>query len=44
MKRNDLNPKNLSQNEADTIIDFVGKVLDIIVIKTGGKPSFGGKK
>lgn len=25
MKRNDLNPKNLSQNEADTIVDFVKK-------------------
>lgn len=44
MKRNNLKPKNLSQNEADTIVDFVKKVLDIIVDKTGGKPSFGGKK
>lgn len=38
------NTRNLSQDEADTIVSIVKKVLDVIVDKTGGKPTFGGKK
>lgn len=36
--------KNLSQGESDTIVSIVKKVLDVIVIVTGGKPTFGSKK
>ena len=35
---------NLSQNEADTFLTYAKKVLDLIVVMNGGKPSFGGKK
>lgn len=36
--------RNLSHDEADTIVSIVKKVLDVIVDMTGGKPTFGGKK
>ena len=36
--------RNLSQGEADTIVRIVKKVLDVIVDKTGGRPTLGSKK
>ena len=36
--------RNLSQGEADTIVSIVKKVLDVIVDKTGGRPTLGSKK
>lgn len=39
-----VNTNNLSPQEGDTIKNVVGKIVDIIVVLTGGKPSFGNKK